>query len=303
MVRQLLASVSALPAREPALAGAVWWRPASVEEFYRLHGRLRVIAHRGLSARAPENTLASVEAAIQIGADMVEVDLVMTADGVAVCLHDATVDRTTDGSGRVRELSWEQVQGLDAGCWFASSFAGERIPSVAQVLGVARGRTLLNLELKPDGDDMVTPMVSAVATAVRDAAMESHVVVSSFHAGALEQIRESAPELMTASLLHPERDRERDPLTVMMAVGSRALHVSRAQVSAELVGHCHGAARPVAVYTVNRSGHLRRCLQLGVHSVFTDRADEIVASLRRGQGPRLSSLRPRPRLQTASGCI
>jgi glycerophosphoryl diester phosphodiesterase len=299
-VRRLLVSVKA--PREPVAAGAVWWRPGTVQEFLRLGGRLRVIAHRGLSMRAPENTVAAVEAAIGVGADMVEVDVATTVDGVAVCLHDATVDRTTSGTGRLRDLTWNEVQRLDAGSWLSSGFAGEPVPSVDEVLACARGRVLVNLELKPDGD-AVSRLVAATVAAVRAAGMEAQVVVSSFDAGALEQVRETAPGLVTASLLHPERDRDTDPLAVMMAVGSRALNVSRAQLSAELVRHCHGAGRPVAVYTVNRLSHLRRCQQLGVHAVFTDRADDVVASLRKGGGSKTQAVRPRPRLQTVSGCI
>ncbi len=296
-------SVTAASDGELAPAGATWWRPGTVQEFLRLGGRLRVIAHRGLSARAPENTLAAIEAAIDVGADMVELDVSTTADGVAVCLHDATVDRTTDGTGRLRDLTWSAVQTLDAGSWMSSAYAGERIPTVDEALAIARGRVLVNLELKPDGADTVPGLVTAVYGAVRAAGMEAQVVVSSFDALALERVREMAPGLMTASLLHPERDRGTDPLAVMMAVGSHALNVSRAQVSEELVQHCHGAGRPVAVYTVNRITHLRRCQQLGVHAVFTDRADDLISYLRKDRGSRVANVRPQPRLQTASGSI
>ena len=109
-----------------------------------------VVAHRGNSSVAPENTLAALESAWRVGADVIEIDLQLTADGVAVVIHDETVDRTTDGAGRVDQLTGAQVADLDAGSWFADHFGGQRVPTVQDLLGffVAHPGICLLAELK-----------------------------------------------------------------------------------------------------------------------------------------------------------
>ena len=109
-------------------------RPTTIEAFYAPGSPTRVIAHRGFSAIAPENTLVAIEKAIELGADMVEFDVTVTADGEVVVIHDETLGRTTDGRGKVMEKTLEELQRLDAGSWFAPEFAGESIPTLEQVL-------------------------------------------------------------------------------------------------------------------------------------------------------------------------
>ena len=123
-------------------------RAATIDDFLRLGERPRVIAHRGFSGVAPENTLAAFRRAIEIGADMIEVDVALTGDGHVVCLHDETLDRTTDGQGLLAAATFEEVRRLDAGSWFAPELAGEKVPTLAEVLDLARGRILVNVEIK-----------------------------------------------------------------------------------------------------------------------------------------------------------
>ncbi|MEJ2581150.1 MAG: glycerophosphodiester phosphodiesterase family protein, partial [Acidobacteriota bacterium] len=105
-------------------------RPSTIEEFYKTEAGTRVIAHRGFSGAAPENTLAAVRAAIEVGADMAEIDVTLSADMQVVVIHDATLDRTTNGSGEVSRFALEDLRKLDAGSWFDPSFAGEIIPTL-----------------------------------------------------------------------------------------------------------------------------------------------------------------------------
>ena len=109
----------------------------------------RVIAHRGLSARAPENTLAAFRAAAGAGVPWVECDVQLTADGHAVLLHDETLDRTTDGTGRLADTPLAGLRGLDAGGWFDAAFAGESIPALSEALDLLAALGLgVNLEIK-----------------------------------------------------------------------------------------------------------------------------------------------------------
>jgi glycerophosphoryl diester phosphodiesterase len=109
-------------------------RPTTIQEFYDTQARTRVIAHRGFSAAAPENTIAAVRAAIAVQADMVEIDVTLTADDSIVVIHDEILDRTTDGKGEVSRFTLAELKQLDAGSWFDPSFAGEPIPTLDQVL-------------------------------------------------------------------------------------------------------------------------------------------------------------------------
>lgn len=248
-------------------------RPATVETFMRLDTPTRVIAHRGFSAVAPENTLAAVRWAIAAGADMVEVDVTVTADGHVICLHDDTLDRTTDGRGPATALPLAAIAGLDAGSWFGPRFAGERVPTLDQVLALAKGRMLLNVEIKPEAVEH--DAVAKVAALIRRHAMLDQVVVSSFAPEALRRMKLTAPEVVTVSLLNDELHAGLDPLEVVQEVGSRGLNLSSDEVTPELVERCHRHGLPVSVYTVNSKRQMRRLVRMGVHAIFTDHPDRL----------------------------
>src|SRR5712692_8314684 len=112
-------------------------------------GRVSVVAHRGLSAEAPENTMAAFRRALEAGCDQIEFDCHVTADGVVAVIHDDTLDRTTSGTGRVAERTWAEIRALDAGAKFRAEFVGERVPSLDALVGWAVGTPLmLSLEIK-----------------------------------------------------------------------------------------------------------------------------------------------------------
>lgn len=154
-----------------------------------------VIAHRGASAAAPENTLAAIREAVRVGADAVEIDVRMSADGQVVVMHDARVDRTTNGRGRVERMSLEQIRRLDAGSWFGSRFSGESVPTLSEVLRVLEPHeTLLIIEFKVGGTR--APGIEAkVVSAVRESAMSGRTIVKAFDLGILERLAELAPQL------------------------------------------------------------------------------------------------------------
>jgi glycerophosphoryl diester phosphodiesterase len=125
-------------------------------------GVKQIIAHRGSSVDRPENTLASTLRAIEAGATAVEVDVRTTRDGYLVLSHDATLDRTTDGTGRIGEKTLEEIRRLDAGSWFDKRYAAERVPTLVEVLGVCRGKIDVLLDLKETGDDYARRVVDVV---------------------------------------------------------------------------------------------------------------------------------------------
>jgi len=157
-----------------------------------------IIAHRGVSARYPENTLAAFRAAVTAGAHMIELDVNLSRDRQLVVIHDETVDRTTNGSGAVRNLPMEQIRGLDAGNWFDTQFQGERVPTLGQVLDAIKGQLLVNIEIKPEAFEAHGPpdaVERQVLALVREKAMVAEVLISSFEWQLLERMRRLDPAI------------------------------------------------------------------------------------------------------------
>lgn len=149
-------------------------------------GEVSVVSHRGAAAVAPENTLAGVRAGVAAGAPFIEIDVRVTRDGALVLMHDSTVDRTTDGSGKVGGLSWSYVSGLDAGAWFGKEFSGEPVPRLGDILEFMKGKpSKLVIEVKSPGR---YPGIDALLSeALRQSGMEKDVLLISFDGGWIER--------------------------------------------------------------------------------------------------------------------
>ena len=236
--------------------------------------RARVVAHRGFSGAAPENTVAAVRAAIEVGADMAEVDVTLTSDGHVVCLHDEKVDRTTDGKGRITEITLEQVQDLDAGSWFSPSFAGEPIPTLDEVLEVVNGSILLNIEIKTEVVDR--GIAAKVVARVREHEMVEQVMISSFSPRALFEVRKLDGTLTTASLFNRKIHRGVDPAKIIAEVGSQALNINRRFFNRSIRQRCAELEIPVGTYTANKPRHMEKLLARGVHAIYTDHPDVLL---------------------------
>lgn len=242
--------------------------------------RPAIIAHRGFSARAPENTLAAVELALAAGADMVEIDVGFSADLQPVVIHDDTLERTTTGRGPVRAASLAELRALDAGAWFGPRFADERIPRLEEVLDLVRGRLPINVEIKSDSVEPAEGPAGMAGSAdgieartlalVRERGMLDQVVFSSFHPLALWRLGRREPAAHLASLLHRPWHGGRGPREIAGEVGAEALHVADAEATPELVGACRAAGIPLRVYTVNSPERFRELAAAGIDAVFTD---------------------------------
>jgi glycerophosphoryl diester phosphodiesterase len=252
-----------------------------IGDFMRPGARVRVIAHRGFSGVAPENTLAAFQKAIEVNADMFELDVLLSRDGRVVVIHDDTVERTTDGVGSVSALTLAELRALDAGSWFSAEFAGERIPTLEETLELAKDRILVNIEIKTEAvtDQASGGIVDKTLAIVRRADMMDQVVISSFDPRALAHTRKLDPSVKTASLYNAELQEDMAPEQVMEAVGSNGFNLSRRQVDAGIVEACHRLDRPVAVYTVNEIDEMKAMLELGVDAIFTDHPDRLIEVL------------------------
>lgn len=227
-----------------------------------------IIAHRGYSALAPENTLASFRAAIEAGAPAAECDVRLTRDGHVILLHDATLDRTTDGEGAVAELDLAQARAVDAGAWKGDRYRGERIPTLAETLAVTKGRTRLVVEIKQEG---ITPQV---VETIRAADALADVTVISFSLETCRAMRDLEPRIPVGWLtggLQEDTDGAADALIQTALSGHvQLLNVAHAGVTAALLRRAALCGLTVWAWTVNDPARVRELARVGVAGITSD---------------------------------
>lgn len=232
-----------------------------------------VIAHRGASGHAPENTLAAFKRAVALGATFIETDLQLSRDARFVAIHDDTVNRTTNGQGKVQELSLGDLRRLDAGSWFGSEFTGERIPTLEEILEFSKKHDVVfYLELKPGGSWGGEP---ALIRALRESEEIARTVVISFDAAILEGLRRIEPTVMTGLLFDGQIER---PLEKAIAVGARQLAVRGDLVTPALLADARKKDLQVVCWTVNHPAHMRLLIEAGVDGIMSDYPDRLVAA-------------------------
>jgi glycerophosphoryl diester phosphodiesterase len=228
------------------------------------------IAHRGANTVAPENTLAAFEKAAEAGADGIELDVRLCADGVPVVIHDATVDGTTDGSGRVAEMTLAQLRQLDAGAWFDPAFAGEPLPTLAETLVGVGKRLLLNIELKGEGM-LDGGLAEAVVDLVKQYGLGERVLLSSFNPLVLRRVQRIAPQIPIGLLYTSGRL----PRFVRLASPRpyAALHPHVTIAGRDHLNWIRQHNYRIYVWTVDDLSEMRRLIGRGVDGIITDVPD------------------------------
>ncbi|MGY5873106.1 MAG: glycerophosphodiester phosphodiesterase family protein [Candidatus Thorarchaeota archaeon] len=216
-----------------------------------------VVAHRGASGLAPENTLAAHRIALETGAHMTEIDVQETADGELVCIHDYDVNRTTNGHGKIAELTYREIRELDAG-------EGEKIPSLTEVIDFVRGKMKINIELK------VTDVEKRVLSLVKERKMIQDVTISSFLHGTLVSMRNLDASITTAVLVSKIRE---DMISYVQEIEANALNPDYKTISSHLVEDAHSNDVQVFPWTVNDSTQIRNLYKIGVDGIITDFPD------------------------------
>jgi glycerophosphoryl diester phosphodiesterase len=232
------------------------------------------IAHRGASAVAPANTLAAFSKAAELGADGIEFDVHLSADGVPVVIHDFAVDATTDGTGRVAEMDLARLKQLDAGTRFDPAFAGERIPTLEEVLQAFGDRLLLNIELKS-----ISPRDNGLEQAVLALAEQydlgNRVLLSSFNPFSLRRAKKIAPHVRVGLLYAPDLPLFLSHAWLAPLFPHEARHPEHTMVDARYMRWARRRSYRVNVWTVDDPSEMRRLIDLGVSGIITNVPDEL----------------------------
>lgn len=256
----------------------VVFRGAVALQLDNLYRRVPVIfGHRGASAYAPENTLAAFELALSQGADGFEFDVILSADGVPVVIHDDSVDRTTDGQGQVGRLRLAELKRLNAGypAKFDTKFRGEPIPTLAEVCQTFAGKAVMNVELKSDPSPGRLLAARAVEL-IQAHRLERSVIVSSFHFDYLRRVKALNPSIPVGLLY---TDARAAPLMRVLAAALRpeAHHPAHQHLAARRVSWYHAASLRVNAWTVDAESDLRRLVSAGVDGLITNYPDRAVS--------------------------
>lgn len=245
-----------------------------------------VIAHRGASKDAPENTLSAFALAIEQGADMIELDVRLSKDGQIVVFHDKVLQRTSDGEGRMDHLTLAELQKLDAGGWFDSRFAGEKIPSLREVLELCSGRIMLNIEIKKDAvsrnDDLIERRLVGL---LEEYDMLPHCMISSFNTLTLIRIKQLAPRLSTALLYGDTvRTNLRPKIPIygyqayQMVLRTRAdsLNIRKNLVTRGFLRRSQETGVRIHPFTVDEPKLMKKLIRRKVHGIITNTPERLL---------------------------
>ncbi|MDI6755383.1 MAG: glycerophosphodiester phosphodiesterase family protein [Thermodesulfobacteriota bacterium] len=237
-----------------------------------------VIAHRGFSGEAPENTLAAFQKAIETGSDMLELDVHLSKDKEVVVIHDETLERTTNGQGRVADHTLKELKKQDAGFRFGPQFSGERIPTLKEVLELAKGKILVNVEIKNPTHDryLITELADRALQEVKNAGMLNQVIFSSFNPVSLERIKAREPRAWVALLYHNDWIFLRE---VTRGQSFPVLNLRRNFLTKEKIAKIHQEGMLVNVYTVDSEEEIDRFIGWGIDGIITNQPDRLIKIL------------------------
>ncbi|MBI3405568.1 MAG: glycerophosphodiester phosphodiesterase [Acidobacteria bacterium] len=233
-----------------------------------------IIAHRGASGYAPENTMAAFRRAVNMGVSFIETDLQLTRDARLVAMHDPTLDRTTNAQGPVKEYTLAELHNLDAGSWFDKKFAGERIPTLEDIVTFARETDVVfYLEVKANDTWGVEHSLVAALRRLNEVA---HAAVISFDLNALSNVRKLDPTLISGFLFDKPRE---SAIADVLRNGVRQIAPHHKLLTKKLVSDAQAAYLQVITWTVNEPNEMHTALSTGVNGVMTDYPDRLLKVL------------------------
>ena len=234
--------------------------------------RTLVVAHRGASSLAPENTLASVRKAIELGADYCEIDVQLTKDGEVVLLHDSYLKRTAGIAGTLSEYTLDELRQFEVGSWFGPNFDGEPIPTLTQVIRTVKGKMLLNIEIKVSREE--TDIVSKVVDIIHSEGITKKCIVTSFGRSEVEKVKELDPLIKTGFIFS-----QKYPPDVFEG-NWEALSCNYRVVDADFVAKARENKKKIYVWTVDEKEEMKRLMELQVDGIITNRPQDLIPLVR-----------------------
>ena len=233
-----------------------------------------IIAHRGASFLAPENTMPAFELAHQMKAEGIETDIQLTSDNIPVIIHDENIKRTTNSSGLVKDLTYNQLKGLDAGSWFSAKYAGASVLRLSDFLAWASDKPLqLNLELKNNKIDYKN-LERIVFDMVEEYKVADRTVFSTFNHSSVERLKKYNDKVGVALLTSKKR---KNLASYAKELGANAIHIKYKLLDKTLVQDCKEENLALRVYTVNKIGQIMHCFKMGADGIFTDVPDKALS--------------------------
>ena len=229
-----------------------------------------IVAHRGSSARAPENTLAAFEQAIDEGADAIELDVRLSKDGELIVCHDATINRCSDGSGKAADLTLRELKRVSAGAWFGKRFAGERIPTLGEVLERCGHRISVNIELKAGRFENRSSLPDRCCELIASHHLRESVLVTSFHHSFIARLRRIHPDIPAGLLLNPAHLVRRLFRMVRGFYDVDYLVIGGASLRKSFVEEAHRHGVKVGEFTVNSRRRMERAYRYALDAVITN---------------------------------
>ncbi|MEQ8417872.1 MAG: glycerophosphodiester phosphodiesterase family protein [Imperialibacter sp.] len=244
-----------------------------------------IVGHRGAAGHAPENTMASFRKAIELGADVIELDVHRSKDGHLVVMHDATVDRTTNGSGAISDMTYDEIRALDAGGWFGEAFKGELAPSLAEVIVGINGEVKVLIEIKWPNDGLYDGLGKQVAEEVHKYGAEEWCIIQSFDSKYLDEAHAAGYNTPLQKLLVsqtslffvPFYQDNRFRLGRASTTHVESINYHHKMINASLVQRHHDDGLMVIPYTVNTTDEMVKVLGMGVDGVITNYPDVALA--------------------------
>lgn len=230
----------------------------------------KIIAHRGASGHAPENTMPAFQMALDMGAEGIELDVHISKDGEVVVIHDHTIDRTSNGEGLVGELTLDDLRRFDYGSWYSTKFKGVQIPTLREVLELLRDwEGLLNIEIK-SGAIVYEGIEQKVIDLIEEYDMLDRTIISSFDHYSLREIKAINPQIEIGLLYGAGLV---EPWLYAQRIGAEALHPSYHNIIPELVEGCRKNDIRLNPYTIDREEDIERMISAGVDGIITDYPD------------------------------
>lgn len=234
-----------------------------------------VIAHRGASYYAPENTHSAFKLAIEMQAEMIELDISLSKDGIPVVIHDETVDRTTNAAGSVSSFTLSELKEMEVGKWFDASFDGEHFPTLEEVLAYTKNRIAVNIEIKQEAVTDVAKggIVDKAVRLVKAAGMGKMVMFSSFDYRVMNHLNELAPEIPKAILFDKSQSGALLPSQLVEKYQVDAFNCSHRELSETWIADLKSKGIPFFIYTVNDEALMRELIKKGTKGLFSDKPD------------------------------